>query len=320
MSHHSEHDNDPERDDATLEQSEPSSPPQETPSTDGEAPSADEGAPSEDSPSATTALFLSPDEDEDEILEVIALSPEGEVLSAMPARDEPAMPPVIQSVLEAQRQQLETLREELEQARDEALTASSERDAVQRMLDAATAEREDYKGRLMRASADLENFRKRVNREKDDLRKYGIDRLVLELLPVVDNLDRALEHADKAQDASTIVDGVRMVQRQLIAALERHGVITYGALHERFDPQRHEAIQQIDTPDHETGTVIQEYQKGYFLHERLLRPALVVVARYVAPADGDASSDAVILDEIAPEVEPDSDDATSADVDPSEPG
>lgn len=146
-------------------------------------------------------------------------------------------------------------------------------------LQAVEAERDDFRNRMMRVAADLENFRKRTVREKDDLRKYGIDRVVLELLPVLDNLERALEHADKSADSTTIVDGVRMVQRQFVTALEKHGVAGFDAKGEHFDPQKHEAIQQIETTEHQTGLVLEEYQKGYYLHERLIRPALVVVAR-----------------------------------------
>lgn len=141
------------------------------------------------------------------------------------------------------------------------------------------AERDEYRNRMMRVAADLENFRKRTSREKEDMRKYGIDRMVLELLPVIDNLERALEHADKSEDSTTIVDGVRMVNRQFITALEKHGVKGFESKGEQFDPQKHEAIQQVDTTDHPTGYVLEQYQKGYYLHERLIRPALVVVVR-----------------------------------------
>lgn len=157
------------------------------------------------------------------------------------------------------------------------------------------AERDDFKNRLLRTAADLENFRKRAAREREDMRKYGIDKVVLELLPVIDNLDRALEHADKldAQSAS-IVDGVQMVHRQFLSSLEKHGVTSFDARGEFFDPTRHEAIQQIETTDKETGTVLEQYQKGYFLHDRLIRPALVAVAKRVESVDnGDSAVETV---------------------------
>jgi molecular chaperone GrpE len=132
--------------------------------------------------------------------------------------------------------------------------------------------------------------------------------VVLELLPVLDNLERALQHADKSEDSTTIVDGVRMVQRQFVTALEKHGVQGFDAKGEHFDPQKHEAIQQIDTTEHQTGFVLEEYQKGYYLHERLIRPALVVVARnpageVVVDASLDEGEDDAAVGADPPEVE-----------------
>jgi molecular chaperone GrpE len=181
--------------------------------------------------------------------------------------------------------ELATLKLALEQAQAE-LAASREAQG------AAERERDELKNRLLRAAADLDNYRKRVQREKEETQRYGASRIVLELLPAVDNMERALEHADKSTDVSTIVDGVRMVQRQLVSALEKHGVTSFDSRGERFDPQRHEAIQQIETSEHETGVVLQEFQRGYFLHDRLIRPALVVVARHVsAAAPSEAAGD-----------------------------
>ncbi len=151
-------------------------------------------------------------------------------------------------------------------------------------FEAVSAERDDLKNRLLRTAADLENFRKRTSREKEELRKYGIDRVVLELLPVLDNLERALEHADKAENASSVIDGVKMVQRQFVGALQKHGVQGFESKGTEFDPQKHEAIQQVESEEYPTGTVVEEYQKGYYLHDRLIRPAMVVVARNTAPA------------------------------------
>lgn len=144
-------------------------------------------------------------------------------------------------------------------------------------------EAEQLNTRMMRAVADLENYRRRSEREKEDLKRYGIDDVVSELIPVVDNLERALGHADDQGDESSLADGVRMVYRQLITALKKHGVEGFESVGEMFNPERHEAIQQVETPDHETGTVIEQFQKGYFLHDRLLRPALVSVAKHVEP-------------------------------------
>ncbi len=144
---------------------------------------------------------------------------------------------------------------------------------------AAQKERDDFKNRMMRAAADLENFRRRANREKDELRKYGIDKLVGELLPVVDNFERALEHSE---DTASFVDGVQMIYKQFVGSLEKHGVKGFEAVGEKFLPQLHEAIQQVETNEQEPGHVVAQFQKGYHLHDRLIRAALVSVAKAVS--------------------------------------
>src|SRR5690554_808179 len=143
----------------------------------------------------------------------------------------------------------------------------------------AEKERDEFKERWMRASADLDNLRKRTRRDKDEFRKYGHDKFALELIPVVDNLERALDHASKSADTGSIVDGVQMVYRQIVGALEKHGIVGIDALGTKFDPEHHEAIQQVESSEHETGTVVEQFQKGYSIHDRLLRPAMVSVAK-----------------------------------------
>lgn len=191
-------------------------------------------------------LFLSPEDSQAEIVGAA---------EAAPSNDPPAVDAAAHNLLGARVAELEA------------------------KLGAAESERDDFKNRLMRTAADLENFRKRAARERDDMRKYGIDKVVLDLLPVIDNLDRALEHAEKSEQASSIIDGVRMVYRQFLSALEKHGVTSFDARGEHFDPTRHEAIQQVESSEHETGTVLEQYQRGYFLHDRLIRPAMVAVAK-----------------------------------------
>src|SRR5690606_13259424 len=104
------------------------------------------------------------------------------------------------------------------------------------------ADRDEQRNRLLRVAADLENFRRRSQREKDDLRLYGIDRVVMELVPAVDNLERALQHVEA--DPASLAEGVSMIYRQIVAALGKHGVQGFESRGEPFDPTRHEAIQQ----------------------------------------------------------------------------
>ena len=162
-------------------------------------------------------------------------------------------------------------------------------------------ERDDFKNRMMRAAADLENFRRRSNREKDELRKYGIDKIVSELLPVLDDFERALEHSE---DNASFLDGVKMINKKLIASLEKYGVKGFEAVGEKFLPQLHEAIQQVETDEQEAGHVVAQFQKGYHLHDRLLRAALVSVAKAISVVEEvdeevDEDQSQTILDEPA---------------------
>ncbi len=148
-------------------------------------------------------------------------------------------------------------------------------------LEAAQAEAGSFKTRLLRTTADYENFRRRTTKEKDDLEKFAAQRVVREFLPVIDNLERALQHAgdDEEVPKSSLREGVDMVMKQFRQSLEKQGVVGFDSAGEMFDPQVHEAIQQIDTDEHPTGTIVNEFQRGYHIHDKLLRPALVVVAR-----------------------------------------
>lgn len=164
---------------------------------------------------------------------------------------------------------------------DERVSELKERvEQLEQTLDEVEQERDEFKDRMMRVAADFENFKKRSKRNEKELRKYGVKGLASDLLPTIDNLERALEHADSSDEGS-IIDGVEMVVRQLHTTLEKHGVEVFDATGEQFNPEHHEAIQQVETPDHESGEVLEQFQRGYFLHDRLLRPALVSVAKKV---------------------------------------
>ena len=159
-----------------------------------------------------------------------------------------------------------------EEAADEA--ASS--DDLEVRLAAAEAKRDEYLADLQRLAADFDNYRKRVLRDQEQLVARAHERLVKELLPVLDDLERALDAAE-VHDEATVVEGVRLVQRALAAALAREGleeITADGA----FDPHVHEALLSQPAKGAEPGTVLQVVQKGYRLGDRVLRPARVVVA------------------------------------------
>ena len=142
--------------------------------------------------------------------------------------------------------------------------------------------------RYLRAAADLENLRKRTKRELEDAKYDAKTKTLKEMLPVVDNLERAIEHAASGGTNNPIVEGVQLVLRQFTTAFERLDVVAVDALNQPFDPNLHEAISQQETAAQPAGTVMSVLQKGYKLGERLLRPALVVVAK--APAEPPAPS------------------------------
>ena len=140
--------------------------------------------------------------------------------------------------------------------------------------------------RLLRALAEADNIRRRAQRDREDAVRYAAEGLLRDLIPVLDNLDRAVDAARTAGGASGIIDGVDLVRREFIKVLERHGVTRYSALGQRFDPHQHEAIARVVSLDKEPDTVVGETVPGYSLRGRVIRPAQVAVA---AAPDEDAA-------------------------------
>jgi molecular chaperone GrpE len=146
-------------------------------------------------------------------------------------------------------------------------------------LKKAQKEAQENYDRFLRTSADFENYKKRVSKEKADLIRYGNEELIKELLPVIDNLERALEHTSSEGAQEGIADGVEMTLQQFLGTLQRFGVTPVAAEGEPFDPTKHEAVMEQATGDYVPGHVVAELQKGYLLNDRLVRPAKVVVAK-----------------------------------------
>lgn len=159
---------------------------------------------------------------------------------------------------------------------------------AQQALAAAQAESAKNWDLYLRERAELENFRKRTQRDKEEFRIFNRKELLLEVLPVLDNLERALEHAGQGHDAQGLLAGVTMTVVQFRKVVEDFGARPMVTVGNPFDPNLHQAMAQQESSEQPPGTVLSEYQKGYLLHDRLLRPALVVVAK--APA-GDTASE-----------------------------
>ena len=146
-------------------------------------------------------------------------------------------------------------------------------------------EKNELADRLLRTMAEFDNYRKRVTREKEGLVKYGIERISLEILPVVDNFERALEQSQQATDVDPVIDGLKMILKQLVTALEKFEIKPFNSIGEQFSPEIHEAMAQQEHPDHADNSVIEQLQKGYMLGKKMLRPARVIVSRAPAAPD-----------------------------------
>ncbi|MGE6763885.1 nucleotide exchange factor GrpE [Corallococcus interemptor] len=185
----------------------------------------------------------------------------------------------------ALRQEVESLRAQLDFSQTKA------RETLERLKEAHERAK-DFQDRAIRSAADLENYRKRAQKEKEDVQKFGVEKLLKDLLPVVDNLDRALDAASKSSDFDSFQKGVAMTRKSFEDSLARHGVKGFSAKGQPFDPRVHEAIQQVESADVPAGHVLFEVTRGFYLNDRLVRPAMVVVARAPEAAAPAASTEA----------------------------
>ncbi|WP_411898442.1 nucleotide exchange factor GrpE [Paenibacillus spiritus] len=137
---------------------------------------------------------------------------------------------------------------------------------------------EESQGRLLRVQADYDNFRRRTQKEKEELAQYATAKLVTELLPVLDNFERALATAPAGSESEAFAKGVNMIFRQLDGVLKSEGLTVMEAAGQPFNPEFHQAIMQVESEEHEEGIVTEEVQKGYLLKDKVLRPAMVKVS------------------------------------------
>ncbi|KPK17171.1 MAG: hypothetical protein AMJ62_02895 [Myxococcales bacterium SG8_38] len=159
-------------------------------------------------------------------------------------------------------------------------------------LEKARAERDRMRDQLLRIAADFDNFRKRSRKEIEEVRRRAIEDTLREVLPVVDNLERAVGAMAEASDVAAVAQGVQMVLRSFDDIASRLSLKRVPAVGEQFDPTCHDAMQQQETDQHAPGTIVAEVVPGYYLGDRLLRPAMVVVAKPPSRTDdqGDGSA------------------------------
>ncbi len=168
--------------------------------------------------------------------------------------------------------------EEKSAVRELEISAAEQPEENRELVQAQQEARENH-DRFLRVAAEFENYKKRMEKEKSDLIKYANEGLMKELLGVIDNLQRALEQAEQNAQAESLVEGIRMILKQMEDTLGKHGVFEIQALGKAFNPNLHEAMMHEAANEHAENTVIDEFQKGYVLKDRLLRPSLVKVSK-----------------------------------------
>ncbi len=165
-------------------------------------------------------------------------------------------------------------------AQEDTSGAAQEEIVAATELQACMDELAQMKDQFLRTRADMENYRRRMQREKEETVKFANEGILKEILPVMDNLDRAIAHARVHEDkGSSLLDGIEMIQRQMHKVLEKYHVSPIEALDCLFDSACHEAMGQCERDDCPPNTVVEEMQRGYMLNERLLRPSMVVVSK-----------------------------------------
>jgi molecular chaperone GrpE len=157
--------------------------------------------------------------------------------------------------------------------------ADASRQDLSAKLDAAERDCAEAKDRYLRLYAEFENYKKRAQRDQTDYTKFAAEKIIKELLPVVDNLERAVAHARNAKADASIVDGLALIVRQFVDALQKSGCEPIETVGKPFDPAIHQALAQVESAQYDADTVVEEAQRGYLLHGRILRPSLVTVSK-----------------------------------------
>jgi molecular chaperone GrpE len=161
-------------------------------------------------------------------------------------------------------------------------------DDLRARLETREKEAAENHDRYLRAMAEMDNYKKRAARDKEDAIKYGNEKLIKDILPILDSLDRALHQSSDLSvrnNFEAFKQGLELIHSQILGCLERHGVIKITAKGEEFDPDRHQALMQVETPEMESNRVVDEYESGYTLHGRLLRPTKVSVSKNIPKKD-----------------------------------
>lgn len=152
-------------------------------------------------------------------------------------------------------------------------------ESLKQRLEEKEKEAKESLDRLLRVAADFENYKKRAAKEKEEWTKFANEELIKSILPFIDNLERAVNHAEKVADTGVLIEGIRLTLKEIHKTLNRFGLTSFDSVGQLFDPERHEAMLMVETDQHEPNRVVEEFQRGYLLNERLLRPATVSVSK-----------------------------------------
>jgi molecular chaperone GrpE len=179
-----------------------------------------------------------------------------------------------------------------EETEDQTAALQSEIEALRKKVSDLEEENSQLKDQYLRKQADFENFRKRMFREKDEAIKYANSNLLSDLITIIDDFERAIKAGAEATDVESFRAGIEMIEKQFTGMLERkYGLKRFDSEGEEFDPEKHEAINTEESSDHDTPVVLEDYQKGYLLHDRVLRHAKVKVSVPVVENEIDNEND-----------------------------
>jgi molecular chaperone GrpE len=175
---------------------------------------------------------------------------------------------------------LETSDEELQlHFKEDKKEEEKETEELKKKLEEKEKEAKEHYDRLLRMAADFENYKKRAVREKEEWTKFANEDLIKGILPFIDNLERAVNHSEKTEDFQSLVEGIKLTVQQLLQTLNKFGVSPIESLGKPFNPAVHQAMLLVESDQHEPNQVVEEFQKGYLLNDRLLRPATVSVSK-----------------------------------------
>jgi len=169
--------------------------------------------------------------------------------------------------------------EETKEAEEIAKETEKKQESAEEEMLRMQQELSEARDMMLRLAAEMDNYKKRTMKERESLVKYATQGIIEDLLPVLDNFQRAIESASDLVDQDSFLEGVKMIYKQMHDVLEKKGVKRIDAVGETFDPNIHEAVMQIASEEHPENVVVEEFQKGYMLHDRVIRPAMVAVSK-----------------------------------------